>query len=65
MASPSSPSKFGDGGIHFSCSEKFQVQNKIGLIHSLGGGVHEGYGVWSIYGKTRFGRSMQISRLNL
>ena len=22
----------------------------------LGGGVHEGYGLWSIYGKTRFGR---------
>ena len=27
------------------------------MFHTfLGGGVHEGYGLWSIYGKTRFGR---------
>ena len=25
---------FGDGGIHFSCSDKSQKQNKIGSIHS-------------------------------
>ena len=31
-------SGFGDGGIHFSCSDKSQEQNKIGLIRSWGGG---------------------------
>ena len=40
----------------------FHVQtsprNKIKYVSYIpgGGGVHEGYGIWSIYGKTRFGR---------
>ena len=38
MAPTGSPSQFGDGGIHFSCSDKSQEQNKIGLIRSGGGG---------------------------
>ena len=37
-----SPSQFGNGGIHFSCSDKSQEQNKIGLIRSWGGGGARG-----------------------
>ena len=33
-----SPSQFGDGGIHFLCSDKSQEQHKIGLIRSWEGG---------------------------
>ena len=36
MAPTGSPSQFSDGGIHFTCSDKSQEQNKIGLIRHWG-----------------------------
>ena len=50
MAPTGSPSQFGDGGIHFSCSDKSQEQNKIGLIRPCGGmaggGVYRAHGLY-------------------
>ena len=49
-----SPSQFGDGGIHFSCSDKSQEQNKIGFTRSWGGGggctgVYQAHGLlWMV-----------------
>ena len=43
MAPTGSPSQFDDVGIHFSCSDKSQEQNKIGLARPCGvrgGGVY-------------------------
>ena len=36
MAPAGSPSQFDDVGIHFSCSDKSQEQNKIGLVRPCG-----------------------------
>ena len=51
MASHGSPSQFGDGGIHFSCSDKSQEYNKIGFIR-IWGGRGGGHGVYGAHGLT-------------